>query len=102
MQTIRLLWTALLLLPDALSALRIPNQRIVTVDTIPSLDRFRVPGESPAYHCADPSNDLFNISRLDFIPTNPRMYVQRYFLLSYFRPIAVPIFFALWLTKRCT
>lgn len=80
MHTIGLFCTASLLLPDAssaavLSAPQIPTQRIATTDSSPPLNRIKVPGESPAYYCADPSDDLFKVSRLDFIPTNPRMYV---------------------------
>jgi hypothetical protein len=40
----------------------------VVITTLP-----KVPGESPAYYCSDPSDDIFRIDRLDFIPTNPRV-----------------------------
>src|SRR5262249_28275281 len=33
----------------------------------------KVPGKSPAYHCSDPSNDLYQIDHLNFFPTNPRL-----------------------------
>ena len=48
-----------------------------TPATYPSstLNSLKVPGESPAYHCSDPSDDIFQIHRFDFIPTNVRMYV---------------------------
>ncbi|KAL8724613.1 MAG: hypothetical protein Q9181_006753 [Wetmoreana brouardii] len=96
MHTIRALYITSVLLPDLIlaavpSALRVPAQSIVTTDTIPSLNRIKVPGESPAYHCANPSDDLFNVSRLDFIPTNPRMYVQCPFSSSHIRLILIPI-----------
>ena len=38
-----------------------------------TLNAIKVPGESPAYYCSDPSNDLFQIRDFDFIPTNVRM-----------------------------
>ena len=45
--------------------------------TYPSstLNSLKVPGESPAYYCSDPTDDIFQIRRFDFIPTNVRMYV---------------------------
>jgi len=81
MQTTTLLCVASLLLLNAVSVagLSVPlgptrQIQLVTPDSSPpSLNRSRVPGESPAYYCSDPSNDLFQIRRLDFIPTNPRV-----------------------------
>ena len=55
------------------STRRIPIHQIATTDSLTTLSRTKVPGESPAYYCADPTDDLFKIRRLDFIPTNPRM-----------------------------
>ena len=33
--------------------------------------RFKVPGDSHAFHCSDPSSDLFTIQRLDLFPNPP-------------------------------
>lgn len=33
-----------------------------------------IPGDSPVQHCADPTNDLFKISRLDVLPNPPQRY----------------------------
>ena len=32
-----------------------------------------IPGDSPAYYCSNPSNDIFQIRRFDFVPKNVRM-----------------------------
>ncbi|KAK8876994.1 MD-2-related lipid-recognition [Apiospora arundinis] len=41
----------------------------------------KIPGHSPAYHCDDPSEDLFQISSFEFSPTRPRVgyYLDIYF-----------------------
>jgi hypothetical protein len=51
-------------------------QQVFTSSLSSASDRLQVPGESPAYHCSDPGDDIFQIRRLDFIPTNPRMFVD--------------------------
>jgi hypothetical protein len=43
------------------------------VNPDPKPNSLKVPGESPANYCSDPSNDIFEIRRLDFLPTNPRV-----------------------------
>ena len=45
----------------------------VRIMATPTPNAIKVPGESPAYYCSNPSNDTFQISRLDFIPTNIRI-----------------------------
>lgn len=79
MQTIKLLFMVALLLPNAILAAiwptaQKPTQQIITAASLSTLNRIKVPGESPAYFCSDPSHDLFKIRRFDFIPINPRMY----------------------------
>lgn len=73
---VSILFGTLLLLRQATSLGPVPRaplgQQTPTVATS-ALNAFKVPGESPAYHCSDPSNDIFQIRRLDFIPTNVRM-----------------------------
>lgn len=74
MQATKLLYIASLLLSNPVSGAGSSTwQQITITDSLPTLNRIKVPGESPAYFCSDPSNDLFKIRRLDFIPTNPRM-----------------------------
>ncbi|KAF4459270.1 phosphatidylglycerol phosphatidylinositol transfer [Fusarium albosuccineum] len=51
----------------------LPQQVPITAHS--SVEPLRIPGESPAYHCSDPSGDIFRIDRLDFIPTNPRHFI---------------------------
>lgn len=70
---------ASLLVPRAVSAARL-SSGVLTQQTAamhPSLtsDPLKVPDESPAYYCSDPSEDIFQIRSLDFYPTNVRMYV---------------------------
>ncbi|KAK8070579.1 hypothetical protein PG997_010782 [Apiospora hydei] len=48
------------------------QQRPMALSTENSVGSLKVPGQSPAYHCSDPSEDLFQISRLDFTP-QPRV-----------------------------
>ena len=73
-----------LLLTPAVSANPLPLRENVPQGQLlhlaPMANALKVPGESPAYYCADPRNDIFQIRRLDFIPTNVRMYVL--YLLS--------------------
>lgn len=57
-----------------------PLERELTQQTLPkhllsTSNHLKVPGESPAYYCSDPSDDIFQIRRLDFTPTNVRMFV---------------------------
>ncbi|KAI1375832.1 hypothetical protein F4677DRAFT_445994 [Hypoxylon crocopeplum] len=60
-------------------------QQIPIAYTRPASDPLRVPGESPAYYCSDPSSDIFQITRLDFIPTNPTIgYYLTARLVGYF------------------
>ena len=60
----------------ALSLHQTPNSQMVSIDALQSPDnRTKVPGQSPAYHCSNPTDDVFKIRQLDFIPTNPRMQV---------------------------
>ena len=33
--------------------------------------RFKVPGDSPTFHCSDPSSDLLTIQRLDLFQNPP-------------------------------
>jgi hypothetical protein len=35
--------------------------------------RLKVPGQSPAYYCSDPAEDIFQIISLHFYPTTPRV-----------------------------
>ena len=49
------------------------TQQDLTVSQPAVLSLFKVPGQSPAYHCDNPRNDIFQIRRLDFLPTNVRM-----------------------------
>ena len=60
----------------ALSVYQTPSSQILKIDDrLSSHNRTKVPGQSPAYHCSNPSDTVFKIRRLDFIPTNPRMQV---------------------------
>ncbi|KAM7212920.1 hypothetical protein V8F06_011675 [Rhypophila decipiens] len=64
------------------------------VPITPSLSEFassnhgqKVPGESPAYFCpdSDPADNIFNVTRLDFLPTNPRVgFYQKVRLIGHF------------------
>lgn len=45
----------------------------VPMAALPNTKSLKVPGASPAYHCDDPSDDIFQITGLDFVPTNPRV-----------------------------
>ena len=73
---VNIFFHTLLLLRQATSLGPVPgaplSQQTPTIATS-TLDSIKVPGESPAFHCSDPSNDLFQIRRFDFIPTNIRM-----------------------------
>ena len=74
----QLICIASILLSDIVSAAgsltgRIPIEQNAIAGSSSALNRIKTPGESPAYYCSDPSNDLFKIRRLDFIPINPRM-----------------------------
>lgn len=63
-------------LVTALSIHQTLSSQILNIDDRLSSDnRTKVPAQSPAYHCSSPSDDVFKIRRLDFIPTNPRMQV---------------------------
>lgn len=69
---------ALLIGPQPVSStvqsLRPQEQQQVMVSFAPTTShRQKVHGESPAYYCSDPTDDIFQFMRLDFIPTNPRM-----------------------------
>ena len=48
------------------------SQQTPTIATS-TLNAIKIPSESPAYHCSDPSDDIFQIRRFDFTPTNVRM-----------------------------
>jgi hypothetical protein len=61
-----------------MSAVQLPKaqqKQVAMTSSSPTSDRLKVPGESPAYYCSDPSDDIFQIDHLDFIPTNPRVCV---------------------------
>jgi hypothetical protein len=84
--TVLLFSIASVVLSQAISAAellrRVSPQQVITYSSLTSnsdsnsnSNSLKVPGESPANYCSDPSNDLFQIRRLDFLPTNPRMYV---------------------------
>lgn len=105
MQTIKLLLIVALLQPNAISAAiwstaQKPTQQMIIAASLPILNHIKVPGESPAYFCSDPSHDLFKIRRFDFIPINPRMYVSfprpgalfqlRFSGLKLIPPVAMP------------
>ena len=66
-----------LLLPQIALAARplpqLPTEQTPEIDSSSTVNTLKVPGESPAYYCADPSHDIFQIRRLDFTPTNVRM-----------------------------
>lgn len=67
----------LLLLPLAVAAA--PSHQAAITNLTPSTNpgfTSKVPGTSPAYHCSDsdPTTHIFQIYRLDFVPTTPRMY----------------------------
>ena len=51
---------------------RIPIEQAPAMYPSSPLNALKVPGESPAYYCADPSHDIFQIRRFDFTPTNVR------------------------------
>ena len=74
--TVNVVFGTLLLLRQATSLGPVPeaplSQQTPTLATS-TLNTIKVPGESPAYYCSDPSNDIFQIRRFDFIPTNVRM-----------------------------
>lgn len=72
-----LLCIASSLLPQAVSAAP-PLPKVFTQQSPPTYppstsNPLKVPGESPAYYCSDPSDDIFQIRRFDFLPINPRM-----------------------------
>ena len=73
---VNILFNTLFLLRQAVSLGLVPgatfSQQTPTIATS-TLNAIKVPGESPAYYCSDPSNDIFQIGRFDFIPTNVRM-----------------------------
>ena len=52
---------------------QVPIKQTPGVYSSSTLNSLKVPGESPAYYCADPSHDIFQIRRFDFTPTNVRM-----------------------------
>ena len=65
------------LLPQIALAARplpqVPIEKSPDVYSSSTLNALKVPGESPAYYCADPSHDIFQIRRFDFTPINVRM-----------------------------
>ena len=65
------------LLPQTLSAAgplpELPIEQTPNMYPSSTLNPLKVPGESPAYYCADPTHDIFQIRRFDFTPTNVRM-----------------------------
>ena len=65
-----------------IQALRLPKfnleQPLMRQQSIESND-LSIPGDSSVKHCADPTNDLFQIDRLDVLPNPP----QRYLPFSY-------------------
>lgn len=78
MKSTKFLCTASLLLPNAISAarwstLQTPIYQIPSINSSPTVNRIKVPGASPAYYCSDPSDNVFQIDHLDFIPINPRV-----------------------------
>jgi hypothetical protein len=95
--TLRISFAALIVSQALSRATRLPvgtHQHIITysprtsnMDADVNLDpkpvSLKVPGESPAYYCSDsdPSNDIFQIRDLDFLPTNPRVSVLIQFSL---------------------
>lgn len=60
-----LLCIASLFLPQAVSAARPSSreltQQIATMHPSLTSNPLKVPGESPAYYCSDPSDDIFKI-----------------------------------------
>ena len=75
-RVVKVLFGTLSLLRQASSLVPVPGAPLsLQTPTIATstLNTLKVPGESPAYYCSDPSNDIFQISRFDFIPTNVRM-----------------------------
>ena len=74
--TIKILFGILYLLRQAYSLGPLPGAPLsLQTPTIATstLNALKVPGQSPAYYCSDPSNDIFQIRDFDFIPTNVRM-----------------------------
>ena len=74
--TIKILFGILSLLRQAYSLGPLPGAPLsLQTPTIATsaLNALKVPGQSPAYYCSDPSNDIFQIRDFDFIPTNVRM-----------------------------
>ena len=73
---VNILFGTLFLLRQVISLGPVPgaplSQQTPTIATS-TLNAIKVPGESPAYYCSDPSNDIFQIRRFDFIPTNVRI-----------------------------
>ena len=51
----------------------VPLSQQTSTTATSTFNAIKVPGESPAYYCSDPSDDIFQIRRFDFIPTNVRM-----------------------------
>ena len=74
--TVNIFFGTLLLLRQAISLEPVPVAPLSQQPPRTALstsNAIKVPGESPAYHCSDPSDDIFQIRRFDFIPTNVRM-----------------------------
>lgn len=69
------------LLAQIISATRqvpiLPAQEAITsLDLDAKYDKaLKVPGSSPAYHCSDPANDIYQITGMVFKHTNPRVWV---------------------------
>ena len=71
-----ILFGTFFLLRQALSLGPVPvipllNQPSPTLATS-TLNAIKVPGQSPAYYCSDPTTDLFQTRDFDFIPTSVR------------------------------
>ena len=74
--TIKILFGILSLLHRAYSLGPLPGTALslqTPIIATSALNTLKVPGQSPAYYCSDPSNDIFQIRDFDFIPTNVRM-----------------------------
>ena len=54
---------------------KIPTQQILPTYSSSTSNPLKVPGESPAYYCSDPCDDLYQIRRFYFTSINVRMYV---------------------------
>lgn len=62
-----------------IQALTLPKlniqQPLIRQQSIESND-LSIPGDSSVKHCADPTNDLFHIERLDVLPNPPQRYLS--------------------------